>query len=92
MLSLQFYLDANLTMPLTDNLEFEQEINAGPEIKVVYFGSNLANKQFEAALNPGVDPIIIEVVNAGESDINVKLPSTFLFVLHESFLHGFYHL
>jgi len=78
-ISLQFYLDQNLTMPLSGPLTFEQatDLSTGPQTKVIYLGSTLPSRQFEAASNPGVDPILVTVTDSepgtGQETTNVRL-------------------
>lgn len=78
-ISLQFYLDANLTTPMTSALQFEQATDGstGAQTRIVYLGSTANNRMFESEMNPGVDSIILSVVDnqpgVGQEAQNVKL-------------------
>lgn len=78
-MSLKFYLDANLSTPLSTPLTFEQAADGstGPQTRVVYLGSVMSNRQFEAAINSGVDPILLSVADSqpgsGQEVNNVRL-------------------
>jgi hypothetical protein len=80
--SLKFYLDANLSNPLSTPLSFEQAADGstGPQTRVIYLGSASSNRQFEAAVNSGVDPILLSVIDSqpgiGQEVSNVRLGFT----------------
>lgn len=82
-LSFALYTDANLTTPLSSNLVCSQNADGSsdPVDKVVYLGSTVANRKLEANSNPGVDQIVVSVVDSapgtGHPATEVKLATTF---------------
>lgn len=78
-ISLGFYLDPNLTVPVSSPLDFEQATDGstGPQVRVIYLGSSVANRKFENDANSGIDPIMLSVYdsqpNAGQEVGSVKL-------------------
>jgi len=81
-LTFKFYTDSNLTAPLVGSLTFDQAADgsSGPAVKQLWFGSTTANRKVEAASDPGVDQVFIDIVDAasgsGEPDTAVKLALT----------------
>lgn len=79
--SLQFYSDAALSSPLTKaNVVQRSDGATGPVDQVAYLGSGVANKKIRAASNPGVDNIVLSVVDAdgptGQTAAAVKLATS----------------
>lgn len=78
-ISLGFYLDPNLTSPITGSLTFEQLVDGstGPQMRTVYVGSSTPNRKFESHANAGVDPIELSIVDSqpgsGQEASNVTL-------------------
>jgi hypothetical protein len=78
-ISLRFYLDVNLSNPIVSLLEFEQATDGstGGQVKVIYIGSTVPDRKFEAEMNSGVDAIILSAVDSqlgvGQEVSNVKL-------------------
>ena len=64
-ISLAFFLDQNLTMPITSTLDFEQAVDGstGPEVRVIYLGSTASNRKYEAEINSGVSPIMLSIID-----------------------------
>jgi hypothetical protein len=61
-----FYLDSGLTnvVQVATPINFSQKVGAtDPQDATVYFGSTTANRQARAASNPGVDNLVVSVVN-----------------------------
>lgn len=83
-LSFKLYTDAGLTTPLVSNLVCAQKADGSsdPVDKVVYLGSTTANRKIEADSNPGVDQIVVSIVDAapgsGHPATEVKLATTLL--------------
>lgn len=64
-LSFGFFSDPALTTPINARLQFIQDaISPQPADKVIYFGSRLSGRVCKAAGNPGVDPVVLSVVDA----------------------------
>lgn len=80
-ISLKFYTDAALTTELT-TLEINQLFDgSSPDVdKIIYWGSVIAGRVFKATSDPGVDPIVIDIIDAsagaGIEDTNLKLALT----------------
>ncbi len=78
-ISLGFYLDVNLTNSIITPLEFEQATDGstGAQVKVIYIGSTVPNRKFEAEMNSGIDAIVLSAVDSqpgiGQEVSNVKL-------------------
>lgn len=78
-ISLGFYLDANLSTPITTPLNFEQATDGstGPQVRAIYIGSAVSNHKFEADINSGVSPILLSIADnqpgVGQESSNVKL-------------------
>lgn len=64
-LTFDFYADAGLTTPIVSLVQFLQAA-ASPVAadKVVYFGSPTAGRVARCLADPGVDPILVSVVDA----------------------------
>ena len=85
MASFGFFTDAGLTTPLSGTLDFAQSIDGstGPQQAILYFGSTAAGRVLRAASNPGVDPIMLAVVDASAgsgspaADVRLALDPTF---------------
>lgn len=85
MASFGFFTDAGLTTPLSGTLDFAQAIDGstGPQQAILYFGSAAAGRVLRAAANPGVDPIMINIVDAASgtgspaADVRLALDPTF---------------
>lgn len=81
-LSFKLYTDANLTAPLAGNLICAQNADGStPAVdKILYLGSTTASRKLEANSNPGVDQIVVSVVDAvpasGHPATEVKLATT----------------
>lgn len=79
--SFKFFHDAALTQEITSGnpLTATQETGGalGPVDKTIYFGSTTAGTKVQAVSNPGVDPIVIDIVDAnagtGAPDTEIKL-------------------
>jgi hypothetical protein len=64
-LTFGFFSDPALTTPISARLQFVQDaIAPQPLDKVVYFGSRLSGRVCKASANPGVDPVVLSVVDA----------------------------
>lgn len=64
-LTFGFFSDPALTTPINARLQFIQDaISPQPADKVIYFGSRLSGRVCKAAGNPGVDPVVLSVVDA----------------------------
>lgn len=73
-----FFSDPALTTPLAAPVQFAQDKDSPVAVdKVVYFGSAVASRFAQAASDPGIDPIVISVVDAnagtGSPATDVKL-------------------
>lgn len=85
MASFGFFTDAGLTTPLSGTLDFAQAIDGstGAQQAILYFGSLAAGRVLRAASNPGVDEIVISVVDADAgtgspaADVRLALDPTF---------------
>lgn len=76
--SIRFYSDSGLTVPLnTLQVVQSEDGTAAPADAVVYFGSAVASKKFQAESNPGVASILLSVEDAatgsGVAASHVKL-------------------
>ena len=81
-LSFGFFSDPALTTPISVRLQFVQDASAPVAAdKVVYFGSRLAGRVCKAGSNPGVDPVVLSVVDAASgagspaADVRLALSS-----------------
>lgn len=84
-ITFKFFHDAALTQEITSGapLTATQETSGalGPVDKTIYFGSNASGTQAQAASDPGVDPIVISVVDTASgsgspaSEIKLALSS-----------------
>ena len=64
-LSFGFFSDPALTTPISARLQLIQDASAPVAAdKVVYFGSRLAGRVCKAGSNPGVDPVVLSVVDS----------------------------
>lgn len=64
--SLRFYQDAGMTVPLSSLSAVQADDgNAAAVDRVVYLGSPVSGKKFQAASAPGTAQISLSVVNAG---------------------------
>lgn len=85
MASFGFFTDPGLTTALSGTLDFAQAIDGstGAQQAILYFGSPSADRTLRAAANPGVDPIVLSVVDAGAgtgspaTDVTLALDPTF---------------
>lgn len=82
-LSFGFFSDPALTTPINARLQFIQDaIAPQPLDKVIYFGSRLSGRVCKAASNPGVDPVVLSVVDAASGagspagDVRLALSSS----------------
>jgi hypothetical protein len=63
--SFGFFSDPALTTQISARLQFVQASSSpSPEDKVVYFGSPVAGRFCQANSDPGVDPIVLSIVDA----------------------------
>lgn len=82
MSTFQLFTDANLTIPFTGSLTAQQNVDGstGRQDFSLYLGSNTAGKLLKAESNPGVDQIVLSVVDAaagsGHPASDVKLALT----------------
>ena len=78
-MSLAFFLDSGLTVPLQE-LSVAVAEGAGTEVnRVVYIGDPMPGREYLNAQSPGVDPVQVEVVSAvpgGISGSDFKLSTT----------------
>jgi hypothetical protein len=85
MASFYFYTDAGLTAPLAGSLDFAQSVDGstGAVTAILYIGSAASGRTLRAASNPGVDPIVVTIVDAEPlagsplSDLTLALEPTF---------------
>lgn len=64
-ISLGVYSDSGLTTPLTSVQAVQADDGtAAPADRVIYIGSQVAGKVFQAASNPGVDQIALSIADA----------------------------
>lgn len=64
--SLAFFADAGLTVPLTRLDVIQAADNSLPAVdRVVYLGSTASAKKFNAASDPGIDQISVALADAG---------------------------
>lgn len=80
-MTFKFYSDAALTTEITAPLAFSQSTpSPTASDKVVYLGSIASGKTAEAASDPGVDPILVSIIDAapgsGSQANDVKLALT----------------
>lgn len=80
-ISLQFYTDAGLTTPATDISALQaSDGTAAAEDRVVYLGSTASGRKFRADSDPGVDPILVSIVDSttgsGVQATHIKLATT----------------
>lgn len=80
-ITFKFYSDAALTTAITAPLAFSQSTpSPTANDKVVYLGSVASGKTAEAASDPGVDPILVSIIDAasgsGSPATDVKLAAT----------------
>ena len=61
----KFYEESALTNPVAalDQLIHQTDLSDNPQDSVVFYGSQIANRQLEATSNPGVDDILITPTN-----------------------------
>ncbi len=72
--SLRFYLDAGMTVPLSSLSAVQADDgNAAAVDRVVYLGSPVSGKKFQAASAPGVTQMALSVENAGGA---AQIPAT----------------
>lgn len=63
-----FYADFGMTQPLSSlNFSRASDGSSAPEDKVFYIGTKSDNKDLYAASNPGVDSILLSIVDADGS-------------------------
>lgn len=79
------YTDAALTTPLTGSLAFAQAADGstGAMVATIYIGSPVASRVLRAAANPGVDPLVLTVVDSDPggspaSDVTLGLEAGFV--------------
>lgn len=84
MASFYYHTDAGLTAPLAGPLDFAQSVDGstGAQVATLYFGSASSGRTLRAASNPGVDSIVLSVVDAGAGgspagDVTLALEPTF---------------
>lgn len=81
-ISFAFFNDAGLTSPLVGNLQVQQasDGSTGPVDINLFFGSNAVGRKVQAASDPGIDPILLDIVDAapgsGHEDTEIKLALT----------------
>lgn len=83
--SFAFYSDAGLTTTVGSVADFAQSVDGstGAVVRALYFGSTSVGRTLRAASDPGVDPIILSVVDStplGGSpvgDVTLALEATF---------------
>lgn len=80
-MTFKFYSDAALTTEITAPLAFSQSTpSPTASDKVVYLGSVASGKTAEAASDPGVDPILVSIIDSasgsGSPATDVKLALT----------------
>jgi len=76
-----FFTDPALTTPLVSRLQFVQAVTSpSPADNAVYFGSNHPGRYCQANSDPGVDPVVVSIVDAtpgaGVPVTDVKLALT----------------
>lgn len=84
MASFMFYTDVGLTTPLSGTLDFAQSVDGstGAQVATLYFGSTAAGRTLRAASNPGVDALVLAVVDGATGgspagDVKLSLEPTF---------------
>ncbi len=84
MASFMFHTDVGLTTPLAGTLDFAQSVDGstGAQVATLYFGSTAAGKTLRAASNPGVDTLVLAVVDGSTggspaTDVTLSLEPTF---------------
>lgn len=83
--SFAFYSDAGLTTTVGSTADFTQSVDGstGAVVRTVYYGSTSVGRTLRAASDPGVDPIILSIVDstplAGSpvGDVTLALEETF---------------
>ncbi len=81
-ISFAFFNDAGLTNPLVGNLQIQQasDGSTGPVDVNLFFGSNAVGRKVQAASDPGIDSIILNIEDAapgsGHEDTEIKLALT----------------
>lgn len=83
--SFAFYADAGLTTTVGSVLDMAQSVDGstGAVVHTVYYGSASVDRTLRAASDPGVDPIILSVVDSTPGsgspvgDITLALEATF---------------
>lgn len=60
-----FYADAGLTVPLSVG-GVQQVAGGSPVDRLIYFGNPTAGRRLQAVSDPGVDPVVLEVVDGDE--------------------------
>lgn len=86
MASFGFFSDPGLTTPLAGSLDFAQsrDGSTGAVVRTIYFGSAASGRVVRAASNPGVDSIVLSIVDgtpAGgspSSDVTIGFDETFM--------------
>lgn len=64
-ISLTFYNDSGLTSPATSLAAVQANDGNSPAVdRVVYLGSTVAGKKFQASSNPGVTPVTVSIVDS----------------------------
>lgn len=84
--SFAFYSDPGLTTLVGSVADFAQSVDGstGAVVRAVYYGSTSVGRTLRAASDPGVDPIVVSVVDstplAGSpvADVTLALESTFV--------------
>lgn len=84
MASFMFHTDVGLTTPLAGTFDFAQSVDGstGAQVAILYFGSTAAGKTLRAASNPGVDTLVLAVVDGSTggspaTDVTLSLEPTF---------------
>jgi len=82
--SLGFYSDAGLLTPFAGPLSVTQKADGstGPVDNLLYLGSTVAGRKFQADSNPGIDTILVSIGDltpaVGHLPAEVKLATTLL--------------
>lgn len=84
--SFAFYSDAGLTTLVGSMLDVAQSVDGstGEVVRVVYYGSSSEGRTLRAASDPGVDPIILSIVDSTPlsgspvGDVTLALEETFI--------------
>lgn len=85
MASFGFFSDPGLTTPFAGSLDFAQSSDGstGAVVKTLYFGSAASGRVVRAASNPGVDSIVLSIVDSTPaggspaSDVTIGFEETF---------------